>query len=229
MTKLFAVMISMALIVTVAVSPVWAVGDKVRSDKAAGPAGETGDGDSQASRGTPVEESDQLLIVQEDMTGKKNQPGTTVILTQTEIDALRFMREEEKLARDVYLVLAEKWDLGLFWNIAASEQQHMDAILNLLGKYGIDDPAGDPGFFSDPELQQLYYELMSKCYGPLVDALYVGVEIEETDIRDLEDYLGLLPEQPDKLTDKKDINQVFTNLLNGSYNHLDAFESHLSN
>lgn len=229
MTKLFAVMVSMALIVTVAVSPVWAVGDKVRSDKAAGPAGETGDGDSQASRGTPVEESAQLLSVQEDMTGKKNQPETTVSLTQTEIDALRFMREEEKLARDVYLALEEKWDLGLFWNIAESEQQHMDAVLNLLEKYGLEDPAGNPGEFFNPELQALYDDLMVKCNGSLVDALYVGVEIEETDIRDLEDYLGLLPEQPDKLTDKKDINQVFTNLLNGSYNHLDAFESHLSN
>ena len=83
--------------------------------------------------------------------------------------------------------------------------------------------------FDNSELQALYDDLMIKCDGSLVDALYVGVEIEETDIRDLEDYLGLLPEQPDKLTEKKDINIVFTNLLNGSYNHLDAFESHISN
>ena len=222
-------MVSMALIVTVAVSPVWAVGDKVRSDKAAGPAGETGDGDGQASRGTPVEESAQLLSVQEDMTGKKNQPGTTVSLTQTEIDALWFMREEEKLARDVYSELATIWDLGVFWNIAESEQQHMDAILNLLTKYGLEDPAGDPGVFDNSVLQELYDKLIEKGGLSLIDALEVGVIIELTDIRDLEDYLGLLPEQPDKLTDKKDINQVFTNLLNGSYNHLDAFESHLSN
>ena len=125
---MFTMMVSLALIVTVAVSPVWAVGDKVRSDKAAGPAGETGDGDGQASRGTPVGESAQLPGVQEDLTGKMNQPGTTVSLTQAEIDALWFMREEEKLARDANLVLAEKWDLGLFWNIAESEQQHMDAV-----------------------------------------------------------------------------------------------------
>ena len=92
MTKLFAMMVSMALIVTVAVSPVWAVGDKVRSDKAAGPAGETGDGDGQACRGTPVGESAQLLSVQEDMTGKKNQPGTTVSLSGKEKEALLFMR-----------------------------------------------------------------------------------------------------------------------------------------
>ena len=44
------------------------------------------------------------------------------------------MREEEKLARDVYSELATAWDLGVFWNIAESEQQHMDAVLDLLGE-----------------------------------------------------------------------------------------------
>ena len=71
MTKTFAMVVSLALIVTLAVSPVWAVGDKVRSDKSVGSVGETGDGDGQASRGTPVGESAQLLSVQEDMTGKR--------------------------------------------------------------------------------------------------------------------------------------------------------------
>jgi hypothetical protein len=42
MSKIFTVVVSLALIVGVAVSPVWAVGDKVRSDKAAGPAGDDG-------------------------------------------------------------------------------------------------------------------------------------------------------------------------------------------
>ena len=212
-------MVSMALIVTVAVSPVWAVGDKVRSDKAAGPAGETGDGDSQASRGTPVEESAQLLSVQEDMTGKKNQPGTTVSLTQTEIDALRFMREEEKLARDVYLALEEKWGLAVFSNIAESELRHMDKVLYLLGKYDLQDPALGPGYFTDEVLQDLYDELIAKGGLSLIDALEVGVIIELTDIEDIENYL--------KLIDNNDIIQVFTNLLNGSENHLAAFNSHI--
>jgi hypothetical protein len=219
MKKMFAMMVSMALIVTVAASPVWAVGDKVRSDKAAGPAGETGDGDGQASRGTPVGESAQLLSVQDEVTGKKNQPGTTVNLTQTEIDALRFMREEEKLARDVYSELATVWDLGVFWNIAESEQQHMDAVLDLLEKYGIEDPALGPGEFYNEDLQGLYNDLMAKGGLSLIDALEVGVIIEVTDIEDIEYYL--------KLTDNKDIIQVFTNLLNGSENHLAAFNSHL--
>jgi hypothetical protein len=46
MSKIFTVVVSLALIVGVAVSPVWAVGDKVRSDNAAGPAGDDGGGRS---------------------------------------------------------------------------------------------------------------------------------------------------------------------------------------
>ena len=51
MKKLFAVLVSLALFVSVAVSPVWAGGDKVRSDKSAGPAGDTGGGKTQTTRG----------------------------------------------------------------------------------------------------------------------------------------------------------------------------------
>ncbi|MDP2030099.1 MAG: DUF2202 domain-containing protein [Thiobacillus sp.] len=48
---------------------------------------------------------------------------------------LLFMREEEKLARDVYLTLYETWGLAVFSNIASSEQSHMDALLKLLRTY----------------------------------------------------------------------------------------------
>ncbi|MEN8806952.1 MAG: DUF2202 domain-containing protein [Desulfobacterales bacterium] len=221
MKKLFAMMVSMALIVTVAASPVWAVGDKVRSDKAAGPAGETGDGDGQASRGTPVGESAQLLSVQEDMTGKKNPSGATASLSEKEKEALLFVREEEKLARDVYLALGEKWELAVFSNIAESEQQHMDKVLYLLGKYGLQDPAENKqiGEFTNQDLQTLYNELLAQGIQSVTEALRAGVIIEETDIADLEDHL--------ELTDNNDIIQVFTNLLNGSENHLAAFNSHL--
>jgi len=85
MTKTFAMVVSLALIVTVAVSPVWAVGDKVRSDKAAGPAGTTGGGEAEPNRGTTVGPNDQSLGV----------------LTDAEIEDITYIREEEKLARDV--------------------------------------------------------------------------------------------------------------------------------
>jgi len=224
MTKTFAMVVSLALIVTLAVSPVWAVGDKVRSDKAAGPAGTTGGGEAEPNRGTTVDESVQNLSVNEGVTGKKGQFGTSAILTEDEEEALLFMREEEKLARDVYSVLAEKWlELAIFANIAASEQKHMDAVLNLLDKYGLEDPSEDKkiGEFYNEDLQALYDDLVEAGKESLVDALNVGIKIEEKDILDLQGYLSL--------TYKKDIKQVFENLLEGSKNHFDAFDRNLEN
>ena len=221
MSKIFTVVVSLALIVGLAVSPVWAVGDKVRSDKAAGPAGEDGGGDPQASRGTPVGESAQNLSVQEGVTGKKGQSGTSAILTEDEEEALLFMREEEKLARDVYLELNNKWGLFVFENIADSEQRHMDSVLYLLGKYGLPDPTEgkDIGEFDNEELQNLYDLLIDQGMTSVEEAINVGIIIEQTDIEDIEAYLEHI--------DKKDIIQVFSNLLKGSESHLEAFESHL--
>lgn len=153
------------------------------------------------------------------MAGKKNQSGTTPSLNQAEIEALVYMREEEKLAKDVYRYLYDVWGQRIFENIAASEQKHMDAVLYLLGKYGLEDPALRPGEFDDQRLQDLYDELVAKGKISLIDALEVGVIIEETDISDLEECLSI--------TNKQDIRQVFTNLLNGSENHLAAFNSQL--
>ena len=155
------------------------------------------------------------------MAGKKNQSGATAILTEQEKEALLFMREEEKLARDVYHYLYNFWGQWIFSNIETSEQQHMDAILNLLVKYGLDDPVGNSGYgvFQNPDLQELYDFLLAKGINSELDAINVGIMIEETDIEDLIYY----KEQ----TDKKDITQVFTNLLSGSENHLAAFNSQL--
>lgn len=221
MTKTFAMVVSLALIVTLSVSPVWAVGDKVRSDNAAGPAGDDGGGDPQASRGTPVDESVQNLSVQEGVTGKKGQSGTSAILTEDEEEALLFMREEEKLARDVYLELNNKWGLFVFENIADSEQMHMDGVLYLLGKYGLPDPAEGKniGEFDNEELRTLYDLLIDQGMTSVEEAINVGIIIEQTDIEDIKAYLEHI--------DKKDIIQVFSNLLKGSESHLEAFESHL--
>jgi len=142
-----------------------------------------------------------------------------VPLSEVEAAGLVFMREEEKLARDVYRVMWEKWGLQIFENIMQSEQRHMDAILYLLGKYGLEDPAIAPGIFNDSDLQGLYDELVQKGELSVVDAVEVGVIIEQTDIDDITELLSQ--------TDKTDIVRVYTNLLNGSYSHLAAFEKHL--
>jgi hypothetical protein len=142
-------------------------------------------------------------------------------LSEAEIDALLYMREEEKLARDVYLALGAQWDLPVFQNISGSEQSHMDAIKVLLDRYELIDPASsERGVFTNPELQALYNDLIILGSQSLPDALKVGAAIEEIDILDLQSHLVD--------TDNADIQQVFNSLLNGSTNHLRSFVSILS-
>ena len=69
--------------------------------------------------------------------------GLLAPLTDDEISTLLWMREEEKVARDVYIAMNEKWNAKIFARIAASEQKHCDAIAKKLALYGIDDPTPD--------------------------------------------------------------------------------------
>lgn len=149
-------------------------------------------------------------------------PAPSPVLSAEESDGLKFMREEEKLARDVYLNMADLWGAQVFSNIAASEQKHMDAIGTLLTRYKITDPTAGKGIgeFSNAELQALYDDLMAMGSQSLTDALQVGALIEETDIEDLVDELAAVKHS--------DIKQVYTQLERGSENHLRAFTSNLS-
>jgi hypothetical protein len=147
--------------------------------------------------------------------------ASQVALQLTELEELNitYMREEEKLARDVYLVMYDLWGANIFANISDSEQRHMDAIKNLITRYGLTDPVVDDtvGQFTNPELKELYDDLIEDGEVSLEEALKVGVAIEELDIADLKQALAD--------TDKKNIERVFQNLLNGSNNHLDAFNA----
>ena len=136
-------------------------------------------------------------------------------LSEEEAASLLFMREEEKLARDVYNALYTTWGQQTFTNIASSEQMHMDEIKVLLDRYGLTDPALDAGQFTNPELQALYTQLVAQGSLSLADALKVGAAIEEIDIRDLQTRMSQ--------TDNADLQQAYTNLMNGSYSHLKAF------
>lgn len=141
-------------------------------------------------------------------------------LTPEEQEHLVFMREEEKLARDVYSTLYETWGSLVFSNITASEQRHMDAVLRLLVKYGIQDPAYvQIGVFSDPKLQELYRQLVSQGQTSLLGAMRAGALIEEVDIKDLRIAIDE--------TSKTDLRRVYGNLERGSGNHLMAFVSHI--
>ena len=141
-------------------------------------------------------------------------------LTAAEVEGILTMREEEKLARDVYLTLYERWGIPILNNIARSEATHMDAVKTLIDRYGLEDPAVDEvGVFANDTLQALYDELVETGTQSLVDALRVGAAIEEIDILDLETHIAQ--------TARADIRQVYENLIKGSRNHLRSFVGNL--
>ena len=176
-----------------------------------------------------------------DTAARKNGGGQTVPasteLSAEEVENLLFVREEEKLARDVYLALAEKWDSLIFSNIAQSEQQHMDAVGQLIEKYGLIDPIVDdtPGNFTDPTLQRLYNDLVGSDEADL-DHLVTDLKIDGGDMSELAAYkVGAFIEEFDILdiqhaieqTTHGDIENVYENLLRGSRNHLRSFVSQI--
>lgn len=142
-------------------------------------------------------------------------------LSEAEKNALLFMREEEKMARDVYNAMYNQWGVRIFSNIAQAEQRHMDAVLCLLNKYQLTDPAGNnaAGVFQNAQLQTLYNTLMAEGKQGKAAAFSVGAKIEDVDIADL---MKLKPAM-----DNADIRAVFDELTKGSRNHLRAFVTNL--
>lgn len=138
-------------------------------------------------------------------------------LSADESSSLLLMREEEKLARDVYTALYGKWGISVFSNISSSEQQHTDAILTLLTKYGLKDPVGTNtvGVFKNPDLQILYTKLVTQGSVSVLEAHKVGATIEDLDIYDLTNAL--------LKNDNQDIKLVYDLLLMGSRNHMRSF------
>ena len=152
----------------------------------------------------------------------KEKINTPPEISQQVKNDLVHLREEEKLARDVYLYLYTQWDQWIFSNIAKSEQQHMDAVKDLLDRYDIEDPVDIDiqGHFEDQELQDLYDDLIAAGMESMEAALHVGATIEDLDIFDI--YEMML-----NATDLDDVYSVYENLSKGSRNHLRSFVGQL--
>ncbi|MBK8000488.1 MAG: DUF2202 domain-containing protein [Verrucomicrobia bacterium] len=148
--------------------------------------------------------------------------SSAIAITPLDATNVLFIKQEEKLARDVYLALYDKWGQNIFRNIGTqSEQQHMDSVDVLIRTYSlVDTTPAERGKFTIPELQALHDQLMAKGNRSLIDALLVGILIEEVDIRDLQTAM-------DSTRDSV-ILTVFNNLQNGSRNHLVAFNNVLA-
>ena len=143
--------------------------------------------------------------------------GRRSSVTEDEIEHLEYVREEEKLARDVYLTMFDIWGLHIFSNIAESEQVHTDAVRAKIEKYGLVDPVTDDtvGVFVNHDLQVLYDALIEQGRQSDVEALFVGCAIEEIDMIDLQEAIDH--------AEHRDIARTYQNLMLGSENHLRAF------
>lgn len=138
-------------------------------------------------------------------------------LSPLEQQHLLYMREEEKLARDVYQHLNSVWSQRIFFSISQSEERHTRAIARLLKQFSIADPAlhSVPGVFQNADLAKLYQTLTQRGEQSLIEALRVGALIEEVDIKDLDIALGD--------SKHRTVSTVYQRIRSGSYHHLRAF------
>jgi len=147
--------------------------------------------------------------------------GTLTPLTQQEKADLQFLREEEKLAHDVYIYAYRKYQVQIFSNIANSELTHTNTVLGLLNNYAVPDPAAGKaeGVFTDTTLQKLYVELTAICDSLVTRAYFAGATIEDLDIFDIV--------RLQSHTTNTNILNVYSKLTCGSRNHMRAFTTQL--
>ncbi|HMS26251.1 MAG TPA: DUF2202 domain-containing protein [Burkholderiaceae bacterium] len=162
--------------------------------------------------------------------GNQNQSSSLASVPVESLNAdeqasLLYIREEEKLAYDVYIKLNTQWggSTPTFGNISNSEAKHQESVHELLVRYNLTDTASSlsAGVFNNAKLQNLHTQLVNTGATSLVDALKVGAAIEEIDIIDIQADMAKV--------DNQDIRLVYGNLMKGSRNHLRAFVKNLAN
>ena len=148
--------------------------------------------------------------------------AVSVTYSQDVVDELRIMIEEEKLAGDVYEAFGDLYGRKIFDRIARSEDKHFNALVKQADKMDVDIDQilfAKKGEYVDDDLQNMYDTLLLQGSQSETAALKVGVTIEEKDILDLSDAA--------ELAAGLSLERVYNKLLNGSENHLDAFQDAL--
>ncbi len=144
----------------------------------------------------------------------------TETLTAAETEMLQYMKEEEKLARDVYYALNEIWNTRVFSNISNSEERHIAAVMSLVEFYNLGSTdVLALGEYENETFKALYDQLVEQGSQSIEEAMKVGALVEELDIKDIQEKLDA--------TSNENIILVFNNLLRGSRNHLRAFNRQL--
>jgi len=173
--------------------------------------------DENLSNGSAISE-DELYsyITAEELPDCNFKIVSSADLTDVEVEMLEFLREEEKMARDVYLVLSGIYKKRIFLTIAESEQIHMDKVLCLMDHYKVEDPASSEiGEFTNTYIQGLYDMLIELGTKGIIDGLTAGAYIEDYDIHDIHYWMDF--------TDNESILNVLSNIVCGSGNHIISF------
>lgn len=131
---------------------------------------------------------------------------------------LQFTREEERMARDLYTLFADKYDaVPVFDRISWSEQRHFDAVGNMLVRYDVQDPSAGKaaGVYADAAIQKLYDGWKAQGLKSSDEALQAAIALETRDIADLGELIA--KDNP------SDVESLYTQLLAASNHHLSAF------
>jgi len=142
-------------------------------------------------------------------------------LDSAESAALVYLREEEKLALDIFVRLQARWGSRVFGNISEVEDRHFRMIKLLLDRYQLQDPSSNnpAGTFNNAGIQELYSSFSAEGEKSLRDALKVSAAIEDLDIHDLANAA--------QSTDNSDLKLVYGHLRTASENHMRAFVKQL--
>ena len=173
--------------------------------------------------------------------GRAAYAGTEgIVLDYNEQTHLEFMREEEKLARDVYMELGAMYPKHrIFGKIDDSEQKHTNAVKAMINKYGLDDPNTNDnvGVFTGEDYGwyfiEKFYLLVERVFISELEALYVGAFIEELDMMDINQCPQVIVETENGInditecgkiyTDNSDVSNLYATLLDGSDSHLEGY------
>jgi hypothetical protein len=161
---------------------------------------------------TTISQDDSSVTEEEKLT------TDTTVDNSSLAEMLTFIVQEEKLAHDLYVQLAQTSGAMQFANIVNSETTHISLVQGLLVAYNIVDPTIGlaEGEFLDQDLQALYDKLLASGSVDRAGAIAAGIAVEEKDIADLEAMLATdLP---------SDVALILERLLSGSQNHLAAFQ-----
>ncbi len=138
-------------------------------------------------------------------------------LSDIEMSTILTMREEEKMAQDLYTAFYQKWGIDIFRKVLKSENQHFDVIGRLLERYNLQDPTEglSIGEFNNSDIADLYNRLLNTGLSSREDAVQVAMLIEDLDINDLNNAIND--------SDNNDLRKVYSNLKRASENHMRIF------